>query len=68
MCVCVRACVRACVRVRACVCLTLNYHSFNLNSMYLHVTSMVCVKANFPLQDNKVLFLSHLILAYITRE
>ena len=31
-------------------CLTLNYHTFNLDFMYLHVTLMVCFKANFLLR------------------
>ena len=28
---------------------------FNLNCIYLHVTLMVCFKANFLLQENKIL-------------
>ena len=44
------------------VCLTLNYHTFNLNSVYLHVTLMVSFKANFLLSTIKY----YVILSYFT--
>ena len=36
-----------------CICLTLNYHTFNLNFIHLHVTLMVCFKADFLLRTLK---------------
>ena len=36
-----------------CLCVTLNYHTFNLNFIYLHVTFMACFKSNILLRTVK---------------
>ena len=48
------------------ICLTLNYHTFNLNFIYLHVTLMVCLKENVLLRTIKYYLI--LILSSESRE
>ena len=53
----IEICLNTIVFPSLCIYLTLDYHTFNLSFIHLHVTQVVCFKANFLLMTIKYYFI-----------